>query len=221
MRVEPVSKFDQAEQEKRKSEHQQALEYSALIGKLIGAIDERPDSTINIACNALENTLETMSKNGLDLSPDFQRGHVWTQEQQIAYCESLIRQTISDSGRTITFNNPCYAGHQADDSDLEGTVILDGLQRLTAVRRLMNKDFKVFPVLDGGVHWDFFNNTRFNLLSPHNGLLFQTFCMQHREDILKYYIAFNDGGTSHSKEEIDRVKALLVECQEKHEQAAQ
>lgn len=28
---------------------------------------------------------------GLDLDPDFQRGHVWTRDQQVAYVEYMLR----------------------------------------------------------------------------------------------------------------------------------
>lgn len=46
---------------------------------------------------------ETM---GLLLNPDFQRGHVWTESQQIAYLEYILRG--GKSGRDLYFNNPSW-----------------------------------------------------------------------------------------------------------------
>ncbi|MCP4427239.1 MAG: hypothetical protein GY803_22350 [Chloroflexi bacterium] len=36
---------------------------------------------------------------GVDISPDYQRGHVWTREQQTKYVEHILRNGIS--GRDI------------------------------------------------------------------------------------------------------------------------
>ena len=43
-------------------------------------------------------------EQGLQLNPDFQRGHVWTTRQQIAYIEYLMRDPVS--GKEIYFNHP-------------------------------------------------------------------------------------------------------------------
>jgi len=40
---------------------------------------------------------------GLNMNPDFQRGHVWSKEQQIAYVEYLLKGGAS--GRDIYFNH--------------------------------------------------------------------------------------------------------------------
>ena len=51
----------------------------------------------------IEEEVETM---GLQLNPDFQRGHVWTEEQQIAWLEYHLRG--GKSGNTIYLNNPFW-----------------------------------------------------------------------------------------------------------------
>ena len=35
---------------------------------------------------------DEVSEMGLQLNPDFQRGHVWTEEQQIAWIEYHLRE---------------------------------------------------------------------------------------------------------------------------------
>lgn len=208
-----MSRYSKEEQAKRNEEHQKSRAYSELIGKLIGAMP-LPEHTINIHAIYLEKTIEDYVRaENLNLVPDFQRGHVWTEAQQIAFSESLIRQTLNESGRIITFNSAQSAKHQHGDTDMDCMVCIDGLQRLTAIRRLINKEFKVFAHIDGGVYWDFFNNTRYNLLSVHNGLIFQIMNLPYKADVLAYYLSFNGAGTPHSEAEIERVRAMLSELE--------
>ena len=61
----------------------------------------------------------------LQLNPDFQRGHVWTEEQQVSYMEFLLRG--GKTARVIYFNKPswqsCMPINKYDDF-----VCVDGLQ---------------------------------------------------------------------------------------------
>src|SRR6185369_8575566 len=82
---------------------------------------------IDVTIAEVEFTIGRWSDEGrrtcpLILEPEFQRGHVWSREQQIAFCEFLIRG--GESGRTIIFN---CRGWQ---NKFEGPMYLvDGLQR--------------------------------------------------------------------------------------------
>ena len=44
-----------------------------------------------------------------------------------------------------------------------------------------------------------------------SGVRFQVFSFQYKKEILDYYLAFNDGGTVHTQEEIDRVRDMRKE----------
>lgn len=155
---------------------------------------------------------------GLNLEPDFQRGHVWTLDQKIAFIESWIRGTIGEQARTITFNCPDFAGHQkADDSDLDGMVCLDGLQRLNAVMDFMSGKFRVFTdpnveELKDGLDSEYFNYTAYSFRTKR--LRFQIFYMQKKIELLDYYLAFNEGGTPHSILELTRVREMRYKLQE-------
>ena len=47
---------------------------------------------VNSSWKYLEDWLEDLRRRGeLDLNPDFQRGHVWTEQQQIRYVEFVLR----------------------------------------------------------------------------------------------------------------------------------
>lgn len=152
------------------------------------------------------------SDYGLNLNPDFQRGHVWSREQQIAFIEAWIRGAIGEQARTITFNCPDFAGREkAKDCDLEGMVCLDGLQRLTAVLDFMEGKFRVFTnpaveELKNGVDFDYFTYSSFSMRTKR--LRFQIFYMQKKADLLDYYLAFNGGGTPHSVEELSRIQQM-------------
>lgn len=47
---------------------------------------------------------EWVREDGLDLNPDFQRGHVWTPSQQAAFVEFFLRG--GKTARVLYFNNP-------------------------------------------------------------------------------------------------------------------
>ena len=73
----------------------------------------------------LQNLEDASVGDGLQLCPDFQRGHVWTREQQTAYMEFIFRG--GTSGRDIYMNHPGWMESWKGDF-----VLVDGLQRVTA-----------------------------------------------------------------------------------------
>lgn len=139
---------------------------------------------------------------GLNLNPDFQRGHVWTEEQQIAWLEFLFKG--GKTSRVIYFNNPNWGRYETGKDDM---VCVDGLQRLTAIRRFINNEIKVF-----GHYYNEYDD------SPRvmHGIKININDLQTREEVLQWYLDFNTGGTVHSQEEIDRVKKLLDEEKNKN-----
>jgi hypothetical protein len=69
------------------------------------------------------------------MNPDFQRGHVWTEEQQIAYVEYLLKGGMS--GRTFYFNKPSWKNKDTING-YDDFVCVDGLQRTTAIEKFLN-----------------------------------------------------------------------------------
>ena len=140
--------------------------------------------------------------DNLQINPDFQRGHIWTEAQQIAYVEYMLK--CPKSGREIYFNHPGWMG------GFEGEfVLVDGLQRLQAVRRYMKNEIPAFGVYLKDI-------TEYSKGYPSRGgvphgpeLRFNIACLQTRAEVLQWYIDFNVGGTPHSQEEIEKVRGLL------------
>lgn len=134
-----------------------------------------------------------------EMNPDFQRGHVWTREQQIAYVEFCLRG--GTSARHIYWNCPSYDGRSKDRS----MVLVDGLQRVTAVLAFINNELPAFQTL----YKDYKDELR--MLTGPCRFRMCVNNLKNRADILTWYLEMNTGGTVHTKSEIDRVRRLLDE----------
>ena len=140
----------------------------------------------------------------LDLDPDYQRGHVWGEAQQVAYLEYVLKG--GEVGRNIVTNCP---GWKSAGAGLGGPYeLVDGLQRITAVRCFMRDEVRVFGRLRSEIQGSLRLSTTFR---------WRVLDLPTRADVLKLYLAINAGGTPHTREEIARVQALLqtAEAQER------
>jgi hypothetical protein len=131
---------------------------------------------------------------GVDYSPDYQRAHVWTREQQIAYVEYILQG--GEVGRNITWN--CSTWNTTYTTPME---LVDGKQRLEAVRSFLRDGFPVF----GHVYSSFTGRIRSVLV----GFKFRVCQLQTREEVLNLYLNINAGGTPHTAAELDKVRKLL------------
>lgn len=73
---------------------------------------------------------EETTKGYVDLDPEFQRGHVWSTEQQEAFMGHLLSGGVV---QPIVFS---ILGNR----DIGKKVLVDGKQRLNAIRRWMNNE---------------------------------------------------------------------------------
>lgn len=134
---------------------------------------------------------------GADLNPDFQRGHVWSRDKQIRYVEYILRG--GKSSKDIYFNNSGWMLAKEDD-----TVLVDGKQRLEAVRAFLRNEFPVFG--------SFFHEFTDRLTIVDNTVfIIHVNNLQTREQVLQWYLDLNDGGVVHTDDELNRVRQLLEE----------
>ena len=150
---------------------------------------------------SLQEFVDTIKKweksEGLEMNPDFQRGHIWNEEQQIKYMEFLLRG--GKTARTIYLNHPNWQkGNELGYNDF---VCVDGLQRSTSIIRFVQNEIKVF----GHYYGEFEGRPRMS-----QGVKININELQSRKEVLQWYIEFNSGGTIHTEEEINRVKELLA-----------
>ncbi|MGU5821722.1 DUF262 domain-containing protein [Aeromonas caviae] len=182
-------------------------EKNAALDQLIRPLPN-PRYTIDASFRYIELQLNGYEQDwgGLNLEPDFQRGHVWTHEQRVAFIEGIFRGTVGESQRIIQFNVP----HWDDENhggDLPNEIqIVDGLQRLTTVRMFMAGEIAIF----GGLKASDLDGSKYAVNRPSYRLQFAIHNFANRADLLRYYLAINSGGTPHSTSEIERVKGLLV-----------
>ncbi|OAD16464.1 DUF262 domain-containing protein [Achromobacter insolitus] len=140
----------------------------------------------------------------LELEPDFQRGHVWTDEQRIKYVESLLR---GSAPRSILFNCPGWtSSNKPGDIPLHSFQCVDGLQRLTAVRKFMAGEFNVLGDLSAmHLKGSPFDPARYTLKVS-------VYEFKNRADLLQFYLDLNSGGTVHAADELARVRRLYDEA---------
>jgi len=138
-----------------------------------------------------------------DFEPDYQRGHVWTQRQR----ELFLGYLLEDGQMPLVFLR------DVDWKDPEDKYeIVDGKQRLQSCVMFLRG--KVEAELSDGkrLRWRDFNeidrrqtpNIRCGLVN-----------LPDRKSVLEFYLRLNRGGTLHTDEEIDRVRALLAEEERK------
>jgi uncharacterized protein with ParB-like and HNH nuclease domain len=135
-----------------------------------------------------------ISSAQLNMHPDFQRGHVWTKKQRVAYVEYKLAGGLGVD--VIYFNCPGWM------NTFKGPfVLVDGLQRVTSALMFLRNELKAFG---------FYKKEYSGFLqSTHAQFLFNVNNLETREEVLTWYIQMNSSGTPHSKKEIDRVKELL------------
>lgn len=159
---------------------------------------------VNQPWDALEDWIARHSKGNfgqLDLDPDFQRAHVWTEKQQIAYVEFCLRG--GKHSNILRFN--CVGWM----NDFRGPfVLVDGKQRLEAVRKFLRNELPVFGHQlvkgDGFTIRQFEDKMgwRYDFIIVVNNL-------DTRKKVLQWYLDINAGGVVHTTEELERVRDLL------------
>jgi hypothetical protein len=155
---------------------------------------------VDVAWEFLEDHLSKfIEAYQLDMNPDFQRGHVWSKQQQIAYVEWILRG--GESGKILFFN--CL---EWNSNKTPGPMVLvDGKQRLAAVLAFLHDEIPAF-----GYKLSEYEDK--NRLRTHiAGFKFRVASLETRADVLRWYLAINAGGTPHSPAEIARVEALLAQ----------
>lgn len=169
----------------------------------------KPSYTIDVQLSRLRGWVEQTRADqeraggGLELCPDFQRGHVWTQAQRVAFCESFVRGQAS---ALLLFNCPSFNERLKTGGDLNPEMMqcFDGLQRLTALCGYADNELAIY----GGKFCRDLDGSPFSAMRLH--VQVRVFSMRNRAELLTAYLDLNSGGTVHSTEELERVRGLLA-----------
>jgi hypothetical protein len=156
---------------------------------------------VDCSWNFLERQLESYREYyGLDLDPPYQRGHVWSMEQRIAYVEYILAD--GPSSRELKFNCPGF-----DTKVKAGPMeLVDGKQRLTSVLMFMNNELPAY----GHLLKEYEDKPSWHAQS----FKVHVNNLSTRKEVLIWYLQLNAGGVVHTKEEIDKVRNMLNEEEE-------
>jgi len=158
---------------------------------------QRPSYHTNYDLSNIEVQINHLIKElGLQLNPDFQRGHVWTQEQQISYVEYLLRGGAS--GKEFYFNR--IGGMHNFKNPKADFVCVDGLQRLTAIFAFIHNEIPAF----GQYTKDYDDLIMAGVMFSINVNDLKT-----KKDVLIWYLEMNSSGTPHTKEELRKVEKMI------------
>lgn len=156
---------------------------------------------VDVGWHDLERQLEHYGDSTLyqmDLDPDFQRGHVWSKAQQIAYVEHALRG--GKSSMELQFNCAGWFG------DWRGPLYLvDGKQRLTAALGWLHDEVPAWGTvcsrwepIDYDVHFGFNIND-----------------LNTKVEVMNWYLQLNEGGVVHTSGELQKVHDMIAEERER------
>jgi hypothetical protein len=131
----------------------------------------------------------------VNLDPVYQRGHVWTVEQQQKYVEHILRG--GTSGREIYCNCPGWMYDFAGPYE-----VVDGKQRITAVLAFLRNEL---PVFNGTYFRDFEDPLPYDA-----AFSWHVNDLPDQASVMRWYLEMNEGLTAHTTEELERVRQLLV-----------
>lgn len=152
--------------------------------------------SVHVSWDYLDRWLDSMDDTTVQLEPEFQRGHVWTKEQQIAYVEYRLCGGLA--ANQLFWNCPGWQKRE----NIGPMQLVDGLQRLTAVRTFMAGEIPAFghSIKEYEDKPDRTSNAVF-VMSVND--------LDSYAEVLQWYIDLNAGGVVHATAEIERVRKLL------------
>ena len=161
----------------------------------------RPNYRVDVILADVPRFIADYLDSGLQMDPDFQRGHVWNQVQRERWIEYLLR-----GGRAyndILMNQPGWQENYEGDF-----VLVDGKQRLTAILDFLSDKLPVFRGLHGAPEgWLASQIPREVKRKVSIGISVNN--LKSRNDLLRWYLELNEGAVAHTEEELARVRALM------------
>ena len=160
----------------------------------------RSDGEACIFAHDLRKWIDGEGAIRLNINPDYQRGHVWTEAQAAAFVGHRL-----EGGDSPTLTIQRWADNPVDE-------IVDGKQRITAVLDFVEGRIPAL-LSDGGLYYlrDWTPEDQGRILHGFQLMLrARTVMLPTRADVLRLYLRLNRGGSIHTDAEIERVRVLLA-----------
>lgn len=148
-----------------------------------------------------ETVVRYVVEYNFDMSPDFQRGYVWTMEQKTRFVEYMLQG--GRSGLDIYTNCPFWNSSSNPKEEDDWFVLVDGKQRLNATLGFLSNEV---PVFGGNYHRDFTDRLRLTQCN----FRWHVNSLRTRKECLQWYLDLNTGGTVHTEDELNKVRSLLT-----------
>lgn len=159
----------------------------------IPRVTRSPNYMVNVEWRHLHEHINRDRTPAFNSNPDFQREHIWTPRQKIAYVEFKLKGGYGSN--IIQTNCPGWM------NDFKGPYeLVDGKQRLNAVLDFLNGKLKAFN--------HYYSEFEGRLPSDAEFI----WCVNNlptRKEVLTWYVELNTGGTPHTDKEINRVIELI------------
>lgn len=136
----------------------------------------------------------------VDIDPPYQRGHVWTTEQQSAFLGYWLQ------GGTVPTLWVWEPPRSKEYSGKARPELIDGKQRLTAWLKWWHGE--IAADINGQKVFVGDTDQKFRI---HHMIHITFVRLESRADVLRFYLQLNGGGTPHSPNELARVRKLLAQ----------
>lgn len=136
--------------------------------------------------------------------PDYQRDRVWTPKQSALYVGAMLENGPTMAALPFVFQRWPESRHTPPPDE-----IVDGLQRITALRDFMAHDAPAELSSGDVVRLSDFDAEDQGCIGGMHATI-QYVTLPTRAEVLRLYLRLNRGGTVHTDAEIDRVRALLA-----------
>jgi len=142
-----------------------------------------------------------------DLSPDYQRDHVWTKRQKELFVGHYIEGGIVPPIYVQRYESGAYHPSGGRDGWLsQPCEVIDGKQRVQALLDWIAGDIEAEVTEGDRIRYADLNATTKRMLPR----LKVTYIDMSRTNRLRFYLRLNRGGTVHSDAEIQKVRDLLA-----------
>lgn len=165
---------------------------------------ENPTNNIYYSNQTISGLLTKLFKFGVDINPDYQRGNVWTQEQEEKLIDSIFNQI--NIGAFIFAQKNWSKGFDVVDDMYE---IVDGKQRITAILHFVQGKIKYKGLFYYEMHP--FNRRFFESTQILMGELNFRNKSYDKKEVLENFIRLNESGSSMDKEIIEKAKRMKEE----------
>jgi len=117
---------------------------------------------------------------------------------------SPARYMIHTSWRFLEDTLKSYDERTSIEGNQGQMVLVDGKQRLEAVRKFLRNQLPVFKHTI-----EEFEDKKIMLRSSNANFIFKVNNLKTRKEVLQWYLDLNSGGVVHTSEEIEKVRRLL------------